>query len=269
MRTIPVVISSCDQLDVGLDEFRQELDFYQLLGYSYVELAMEKFHRFSDEQILFELKKRKMNLAAIKLSIDFAQKSKIPNEMAKLKKIMPKLVLFKECPLLVLSDKRSLCDEEKSEGNRSAAHNQTVLDIQRFSKFFFELYGTQTIIQPSKRGPFYDKKNMEELLSKGNDSLAICLDTGYFASRDHDPLDLIKEWADHIGYIYLKDVDHARKECLVGEGIIDHGVLFDAMEECRYQGKVCIGSGRKVKKLAKHFADTFQTIDYLESLSVT
>lgn len=91
------------------------------------------------------------------------------------------------------------------------------------------------------KGPFLDIGDFPGLLQDASDDMRVCLDTGHAHATDHDvawQADFIREYGDRISHVHLNDTrrSDADEHIPVGVGMLDFGVLVDAMRDADWSG---------------------------------
>jgi sugar phosphate isomerase/epimerase len=107
-------------------------------------------------------------------------------------------------------------DKVKATNIKMAIHNHGPGD---------ELYPTPDVIM--------------NLIKHLDERIGICLDIGHVVRVDQDPIPMIKEYADRIFDMHIKDVSAAKPEghsVEMGRGVIDIPGVLKALNKIKYQG---------------------------------
>ena len=80
--------------------------------------------------------------------------------------------------------------------------------------------GLRSVYHPHAETPVERPAQVERLLDDTEpDLIGLCLDTGHYAYRNGDVVDLIERRADRLGHLHLKNVDPAIRDRVETEGI--------------------------------------------------
>ena len=95
-----------------------------------------------------------------------------------------------------------------------------------------EKYGIKVAIHNHGPGHRYARfEDVLELTKDYSELLGMCLDTGHLARAEEDIVEAVKALGPRLHGIHLKDVNEARKDVVVGEGILDLREFFNALKE--------------------------------------
>ena len=92
----------------------------------------------------------------------------------------------------------------------------------------------------------HPERTPAELLAKieaGDGTMAATIDTGWWATQGHDPVDAIEALGPHVRHVHLKDVlrvGEPHDTCPWGEGIVDVRACVDALHRIGYSGALTL-----------------------------
>ena len=116
----------------------------------------------------------------------------------------------------------------------------------------------------------------------------LCVDSGHAFYAGIDPLELLRDYGERVGYLHLKDVDLAVHEaaardglrfeeavdrgifCPVGSGAVDYPALFAQLERAGYDGWVAVEQDRDALEPASTLAaeDARRSMDFIRGAGV-
>lgn len=83
--------------------------------------------------------------------------------------------------------------------------------------------------RPTDRGP----SGMELMLQNLDVSVNLCVDVAWVHAAGHDPAAFLREHADRVGYVHLKDYTGDRRWVALGEGVVPLPEVMGALAELR------------------------------------
>lgn len=91
------------------------------------------------------------------------------------------------------------------------------------------------------KGPFMDIGDFPWLLDEASVDVDVCLDTGHAHATGHDEswqADFLREYGERVSHVHLNDTRRpdTDEHIPVGVGMLDFGVLVDAMRETGWSG---------------------------------
>jgi inosose dehydratase len=134
--------------------------------------------------------------------------------------------------------------------------------LQRFNEIaeIAHRHGVHPVAHPHVGGYVEFTDEIERLVAETD--VELCLDTGHLAYARIDPADAIRRYGDRLGHVHLKDVRPevlARVDeeeltfweavtadifCPMGQGVVDLGDVYDALDAVGYQGFAVIEQDR-------------------------
>ena len=127
-------------------------------------------------------------------------------------------------------------------------------NTQKLSNVVANRLGLQVVFHPHADSHVEYPDQVERFLDETDSNVQLCLDTGHYAYRGGDSVDLVRRRHDRISYLHLKTVDATirsvvEKEkvpfvkavamdmfCELSEGVIDFEALRDILREVNYDG---------------------------------
>lgn len=101
-------------------------------------------------------------------------------------------------------------------------------------------YGITVALHPHKGCVVYSEESIDEILSLTDpDLVRFCPDTAHLAMAGMDPVEVIRKYADRLGYVHLKDYE-GQEFRGIGRGDLDIEGVFDALKDADYKGWVMI-----------------------------
>ena len=131
---------------------------------------------------------------------------------------------------------------------------QLLETTQKLAESISERFGLRLVFHPHADSHVQYAEQVEEFLDQTDPIVSLCLDTGHYAYRGGDPVDLVRRRHERIHYLHLKTVREevrSRVEaegipfvravgmdmfCELPEGVIDFVALKDALGEVDYHG---------------------------------
>jgi inosose dehydratase len=253
------------EITVGIDPNVPDpltlLDWVRAAGYEGVDLGPLGY--LGDVETLpGRLAERGLGLVGGYLELPFSEPDRITAELPNLDALLD---IFDSVPGQGLAPKPTLADagsEVRSRYPGRAAHDRSVgLDDAGWARFAEGL--GEAVARCRARG--YDPTfhhhtatyieaqwEIERLLEVSD--VGLCLDTGHLLLGRGEPIAAIREWADRINHVHLKDARVDRLEeivaeaapvqeiwrrkafCALGDGDIDIERVLGALAEIRYSG---------------------------------
>lgn len=141
----------------------------------------------------------------------------------------------------------------------SDAWNRLLDNTHKVARTAREHYGLKTVFHPHAETHVEYAEQVEDFLAQTDPAeVSLCLDTGHFAYRGGDPVDLLSRHAERIAYVHLKSVDaDVRRQvladripfasavgmgvfCEPAQGTLDMNSFFDVLAKVAFDGFVVV-----------------------------
>lgn len=181
-------------------------------GYQAIELV--GYYMYTPKQIREELKRHKLEVPSVHVPIRLYDKSYLEKDFEKSAQFIEEVgAHYMVIPWIPISEKLKQVEIDYLENiigefGRIAKKHSLQLVLHNYSREF-------------KR--YEDGFVIDEILSKfKEDELQLELDFGALYIAGLDPFEIYRKYEQRTPLIHLRDITYFRKDCLLGEGLIDY-----------------------------------------------
>ena len=157
---------------------------------------------------------------------------------------------------------------------------------QRLAGLTSERFGLQLVFHPHADSHVEYPEQVENFLDQTDSFVGLCLDTGHYAYRGGDPVDLLRRRHERILYLHLKTVrEDVRAQvetqelpfvkavememfCEFPDGVVDFGALKKILKEVDYRGYGIVEQDMYPAPFDKPFPIAKRNRDYLREIGI-